>query len=65
MARGFISYRHVEPDESLARALAAALEARRHPVFIDTRIENSKAFRPISKRYVDAALRDTRLRPDQ
>lgn len=39
MGQTFISYRHVEPDESLARALVAALEARGLPVFIDERIE--------------------------
>jgi hypothetical protein len=39
MGQIFISYRHVEPDESLARALVVALDARRHPVFIDARIE--------------------------
>ena len=39
MGQVFISYRHVEPDESLANALAAALEEREHPVFVDSRIE--------------------------
>lgn len=34
----FISYRHVEPDQSLARALAEYLEARNHAVFVDTQI---------------------------
>lgn len=32
---------------------------------IDTRILQSDVFQPVSKRYVDAALRETRLRPDQ
>jgi hypothetical protein len=31
---------------------------------IDTKILESGVFQPISKRYVDAALRETRLRPD-
>jgi hypothetical protein len=31
---------------------------------IDTHIVQSGAFRPISKRFVDAGLRETRLRPD-
>lgn len=35
----FISYRHVAPDEDLAHALAARLEERNHPVFIDARLE--------------------------
>jgi len=32
---------------------------------IDTQIVASERFRPISKRFVDAALQETRLRPDQ
>jgi hypothetical protein len=32
---------------------------------IDTHIEHSHVYRPISKRYVDAALRDTGLRSDE
>jgi hypothetical protein len=32
---------------------------------IDTRILESEVFQPVSKRYVDAALRETRMRPDQ
>lgn len=32
---------------------------------IDEHIEHSHVYHPISKRYVDAALRDTRLRPDE
>ena len=32
---------------------------------IDTHIENSHAYRPVSKRFVDAALRETHLRPDE
>jgi hypothetical protein len=32
---------------------------------IDTRIVESDVFQPVSKRYVDAALQETRLRPDQ
>jgi hypothetical protein len=32
---------------------------------IDTRILESDAFQPVSRRYVDAALRETRMRPDQ
>ncbi len=39
MNQVFISYRHVEPDEGLAEALAEALKSRRHPVFIDRQIE--------------------------
>ncbi len=31
---------------------------------IDSKILESGAFQPVSKRYVDAALRETRLRPD-
>jgi peptidoglycan-synthase activator LpoB len=31
---------------------------------IDTKILESGVFQPVSKRYVDAALRETRLRPD-
>jgi hypothetical protein len=31
---------------------------------IDSKILESRVFQPISKRYVDAALRETRLRPD-
>ncbi len=34
----FISYRHVEPDQSLARSLAEHLESRKHVVFVDTQI---------------------------
>ena len=32
---------------------------------VDSQIVASQMFRPISKRFVDAALRETRLRPDQ
>ncbi len=32
---------------------------------IDTKIEQSHTYRPLSRRYVDAALRETRMRPDQ
>ncbi len=32
---------------------------------IDTQIEQSHMYRPISRRFVDAALRETRMRPDQ
>lgn len=32
---------------------------------IDTKIMESGTYRPISRRYVDAGLRETRLRPDQ
>jgi hypothetical protein len=32
---------------------------------IDTHIEQSHVYHPISKRYVDAALRETGLRPDE
>ena len=32
---------------------------------IDTRIVESDVFQPVSKRFVDAALQETRLRPDQ
>jgi len=32
---------------------------------IDTKIEQSHLYRPVSRRYVDAALRETRMRPDQ
>ncbi len=49
----FISYRHVEPDEGLAEALAQALRARRHPVFIDQQIE-------IGTRWVDEIERQIR-----
>jgi hypothetical protein len=31
---------------------------------IDTKILESRVYQPISKRFVDAALRETRLRPD-
>ena len=34
----FISYKHVEPDAGLARALADTLTAANHKVFIDTGI---------------------------
>ncbi len=39
MARVFISYRHVQPDEQIARTLEQALARARHAVFIDTGIE--------------------------
>ncbi len=39
MGQVFISYCHVEPDEGLALALAAALEVRQQPVFMDRQIE--------------------------
>lgn len=39
MARIFISYRHVQPDERIARALEQALTEARHAVVIDTGIE--------------------------
>jgi len=32
---------------------------------IDTRIVQSKVFQPVSRRFVEAGLRETRLRPDQ
>jgi hypothetical protein len=32
---------------------------------IDTHIEKSNTYRPISKRFIDAALRESRLRPDE
>jgi hypothetical protein len=32
---------------------------------IDTRLSHEPLYRPISKRFVDAGLRETRLRPDQ
>lgn len=32
---------------------------------IDSKILSSQVFQPVSKRFVDAGLRDTRLRPDQ
>src|SRR5438477_12608761 len=38
MARVFVSYRHVEPDMSLAQRLATAFEDSGHQVFIDSRI---------------------------
>ncbi len=53
MSQVFISYRHVEPDESLALALAEALKSRRHPVFIDQQIE-------IGTRWVDEIERQIR-----
>jgi len=39
MARVFISYRHVQPDERIARALEQALTKARHAIFIDSGIE--------------------------
>ena len=38
MKKVFISYRHVEPDESLAQILAQNLTKKGYDVFIDTRI---------------------------
>lgn len=38
MPRVFISYRHVEPDSTVAAQLAASLEEAGHQVFIDTKI---------------------------
>ncbi len=32
---------------------------------IDTHIEQSNAYQPVSKRFIDAAMRETRLRPDE
>ncbi len=53
MSQIFISYRHVESDERLADALAEALEAGGHPVFIDRQIE-------IGTRWVDEIERQIR-----
>ena len=41
MAEVFISYKHIEPDKSLAAALADAIRSR-HRVFIDTQIPLGK-----------------------
>ena len=38
MAKVFISYRHVQPDEALANRLASFLEANQFDVFIDKKI---------------------------
>jgi DNA polymerase III delta prime subunit len=38
MSRVFVSYRHVEPDATVAHALAESLTAAGHEVFTDTRI---------------------------
>ena len=38
MAKVFISYRHVQPDEALANQLASFLEANQFEVFIDKKI---------------------------
>ena len=38
MSRVFISYRHVEPDITVAREMAASLSESGHDVFIDTKI---------------------------
>jgi len=38
MSRCFISYRHVSPDQDLARAIGAALSRSGHRVFLDTKI---------------------------
>jgi DNA polymerase III delta prime subunit len=43
VARIFISYKHVEPDQSLADDLASAI-AKRHTVFIDTQIPLGKVW---------------------
>jgi hypothetical protein len=44
MARVFISYRHVEPDERIARGLEHALSLAGHAVFLDTKIEIGSAW---------------------
>ena len=41
VAEVFISYKHIEPDKSLAAALADAIRSR-HQVFIDTQIPLGK-----------------------
>ena len=39
MDQVFISYRHVKPDEDLAKALDESLQARNRPVFRDDQIK--------------------------
>ncbi|MEM7504512.1 MAG: AAA-like domain-containing protein [Pseudomonadota bacterium] len=53
MGQVFISYRHVEPDESLALALVKAIEQSQVPVFIDRQIE-------VGKRWVETIEREIR-----
>ena len=38
MRKCFISYRHVKPDEDLARELEKCLSQKGHPVFVDTQM---------------------------
>ena len=40
----FISYKHIEPDASLASALAETLRGENHEVFIDTGIRWGKSW---------------------
>lgn len=44
MARVFISYQHVHPDEGIARAVEQALTKARHTVFLDTEIDLASAW---------------------
>jgi hypothetical protein len=53
MSRCFISYRHVSPDQELARALADFLAARNHGIFLDTKIG-------VGTRWVDEIERELR-----
>lgn len=44
MARVFISYQHVQPDEWIARAVEQVLTKTRHTVFLDTEIDLTSAW---------------------
>ncbi|MGQ0594943.1 MAG: AAA-like domain-containing protein [Gammaproteobacteria bacterium] len=44
MARVFISYQHVYPDEGIARAVEHVLTKARHTVFLDTEIDLASAW---------------------
>ena len=39
MKKIFISYRHEEPDQSLAHSIANYLTDRKHSVFVDTQMQ--------------------------
>ena len=55
MARVFISYGHLAPDEALAAALDDALTAAGHEVFIDTRIPIGREWGDIIEQHLGSA----------